>query len=210
MVSTARDEILARLRQPASAGRPSPEARPAETPATTTWSGRAARFTASAESASATVARVNAVDGVAGAIAGYLRERGLAPDVHLSAHPPGLVPGAASGLHCTQAPPRADGYTLVTGCFAALAEEGVVVLASGPEHAAESAFLAATHIAVVEPGQLLDSMDALWPRLRACLGQPRMINIIRGPSRTADLGVPSRLGAHGPLRVHVILIAGED
>jgi L-lactate dehydrogenase complex protein LldG len=210
MVSAAREEILARLRQFASAGETLAVAPPIESPCTTTWSERAARFTASAESAAATVARVNAIADVADAVAGYLRERGLAPEVHLSAGAPAFAPGAADDLHCTDAPLRADGDTLVTGCFASLAEEGVVVLASGPAHAAEATFLAATHIVVVEADRLLDSMDSLWPRLRALPDQPRMLNIVRGPSRTADLGVPSRLGAHGPLRVHVILVAGDD
>jgi L-lactate utilization protein LutC len=32
------------------------------------------------------------------------------------------------------------------------------------------------------------------------------MNWIVGPSRTADLGVPSKLGAHGPGRVHIIIV----
>ena len=80
----------------------------------------------------------------------------------------------------------------------------VVLKRVGPD--GESAFLAATHVVVVEPARLVDSLESLWALLRAAAIKPRMLNIIRGPSRTADLGVPSRLGAHGPLRVHVVLV----
>jgi L-lactate dehydrogenase complex protein LldG len=60
----------------------------------------------------------------------------------------------------------------------------------------------------VSPEQLLDSLAGLWTALRGRAAPlPRMLNLILGPSRTADLGVPSRLGAHGPLRVHIVLIA---
>jgi L-lactate dehydrogenase complex protein LldG len=164
------------------------------------------RFAANAEAAAATVSRVGSIAGIADSIAGYLRERGLLLTVHLSASPPGLAPGRAGGLTCSDEPPAVDGATLVTGCLAAVAEEGVVVLASGGDHAAESGFLAATHVVVVEAARLVDSLESLWTRLRDEGSQPRMLNIIRGPSRTADLGVPSRLGAHGPLRVHVVLV----
>lgn len=104
---------------------------------------------------------------------------------------------------------RADGDTVVTDCLAAVAGEGVVVLCSGALHAPEKSFLAATHIVVVRAEQLVASLDALWPLLRSAGPLPRMVNLIRGPSRTADLGVPSRVGAHGPLRVHIILIDGS-
>jgi L-lactate dehydrogenase complex protein LldG len=179
-----------------------------EVPATS-WAGRAARFRARAIAASATVAEVAAADGVAAEVRRYLASLGLPPEVRISAAPPGLSAGLVDGLRCDAGAPRPDGDTLVTGCFAAVAGEGVVVLASGPAHAPESAFLAATHVVVVEPAQLVDSLESLWARLRG-LVRPRMLNLVLGPSRTADLGVPSRLGAHGPLRVHVILITGED
>jgi L-lactate dehydrogenase complex protein LldG len=150
---------------------------------------------------------VTAARDVAEAVARYLESEGIRPGVHLGADPPGLGPGQAGRLQCETRALRPDGDTLVTSCFAALADEGAIVMASGPAHAPETSFLAATHVVVLRAGQLVDSMAALWPLLRSS-GQPlpRMVNIIRGPSRTADLGVPSRLGAHGPLRVHVILI----
>jgi L-lactate utilization protein LutC len=207
-VNHAREEILARLRA-ASSTAPAPTV-PLSTPARpspTTWRERAVRFAAQARAAQATVAEVATTDEVRGAVSAYLVEAGLAPEVVIGAAVPGLHAGVTPGLRCEGRALRPDGDALVTGCLAAVAEEGVVVLASGPEHAAESAFLAATHILVVEAGQLLDSLEELWGLLRRG-ARPRMLNVVRGPSRTADLGVPSKLGAHGPLRVHVVLLAG--
>ena len=204
---SAREEILGRVRRAARAvpGR-SGESNSVPPPATTAWEQRVARFTSRARAASATVARVAVAGDVAAAVADYLDALHLPQVVHLCAQPAGLVPGAAGRLRCDSGPLRPDGDTLVSGCFAAVADEGVIVMASGPRHLSESAFLAATHVVVVPSEQMLDSLEALWARLREADIPPRMINLILGPSRTADLGVPSRLGAHGPLRVHVLLV----
>ena len=202
----ARAQIIARLRVAKPARAVGSEPRAGNAPEAATWAERAERFAAAARAASATVERVTETGAVADAVAGYLSAQGLPPGVHLGAEPVGCAAGGHDRLRIEAGPLRPDGDTLVTGCFAALAEEGAIVMVSGPAHRAESSFVAATHIVVVEAPRLIDSMDALWARLRAAGALPRMTNVILGPSRTADLGVPSRLGAHGPLRVHVILV----
>jgi L-lactate dehydrogenase complex protein LldG len=204
---SAREEILGRVRRAAHAApAPSREADPEPRPAATRWEQRVARFTVRACGAAATVARVAAAGDVAEAVACYLDGLQLPLVVHLSAQPAGLAPGAPGRIRYAPGPMRPDGDTLVSGCFAAVADEGVIAMASGPGHASESAFLAATHVVVVRADQMLESLEALWARVRESDIPPRMLNLILGPSRTADLGVPSRLGAHGPLRVHVILV----
>ncbi|MEE8506129.1 MAG: LUD domain-containing protein, partial [Kiloniellales bacterium] len=35
---------------------------------------------------------------------------------------------------------------------------------------------------------------------------PRTVNLITGPSRTADIEQTILLGAHGPRRLHIILV----
>ena len=43
--------------------------------------------------------------------------------------------------------------------------------------------------------------------LRAEHGRPpRAVNFISGPSRTADIEQTVTMGAHGPYRVHIILV----
>lgn len=199
----ARDDILAKLsratpviRRPAAAPR---------TPAPGGGAGRIGRFAAGLQAAAATFAVVNEPAAVPGAIAAFLAANSLPLRIHLGDVPAAAALRSAAQLEHDTEPLAGDGGILVTGCLAALAEEGVVVLASGARQVAADAFLAATHIVIVESGQLLDGMDDLWPALRQG-PLPRSLHLIRGPSRTADLGVPSRRGAHGPLRLHVILV----
>jgi L-lactate dehydrogenase complex protein LldG len=199
----ARDDILAKLSRATPAIR-RPAAAP-RTPAPGGVAGKIGRFAAGLEAASATFAVVGEPAALPGAVAGYLAAHALPLRIHLGDVPAAAALRSAAQLEHDTEPLAGDGGILVTGCLAALAEEGVVVLASGPRQPAADVFLAATHIVVVESTQLLDGMDDLWPLLRH-EALPRSVHLIRGPSRTADLGVPSRLGAHGPLRLHVILV----
>ena len=50
-------------------------------------------------------------------------------------------------------------------------------------------------------------MEDAFAMVRAELGDmPRALNFISGPSRTGDIEQTIVLGAHGPCRVHLILI----
>jgi L-lactate dehydrogenase complex protein LldG len=50
-------------------------------------------------------------------------------------------------------------------------------------------------------------MEEAWQLMRSELGgPPRAVNFISGPSRTADIEQTVTLGAHGPYRVHVIIV----
>jgi L-lactate dehydrogenase complex protein LldG len=206
-MTSSREQILQRLRR---AARDNPEPAADTVPAPPgTWDEQATRFTVRAKAAAATVARVSKPDDLCAAVVEYLTGIGLPPLVHVSAGLTGFSTAAHGRLRCDDAPMPPDGATLVSGCYAAVADEGVIVMAADAGCAAETAFLAATHIVVVRPSQMLDSLEALWARMRASDRMPRMFNLILGPSRTADLGLPSRFGAHGPLRVHAILVDSD-
>lgn len=164
-------------------------------------------FTSHARTASATVARVSGRGAVPAAVTEFLQSTGQGLRIAVGGTAANFPWAGVRDLELVT-PGIADGETLVTGCFAGVAEVGAIALVSGPEYASESAFLAATHVVIVETGQLLHSLEDLWTRLSEAYTTtqlPRMVNIILGPSRTADLGVPSRLGAHGPRRVHIVI-----
>ena len=95
----------------------------------------------------------------------------------------------------------------ISGCFCAIAETGTLMLLSGPETPATVSLLPETHIALVPMARIVPTMEdafALLQRQRDTV--PRAINFISGPSRTGDIEQTIVLGAHGPCRVHLIVI----
>lgn len=97
----------------------------------------------------------------------------------------------------------------ITGCFCAIAETGSLMLLSGPENVASTALLPETHIAVVPQSRIVANLEDAYALMRAERGElPRATNVISGPSRTGDIEQTIVLGAHGPYRVHVIVVTG--
>jgi L-lactate dehydrogenase complex protein LldG len=106
-----------------------------------------------------------------------------------------------------------DGHQLasVSHAFAGVAETGTLVMASGPDNPTTLNFLPDTHIVVVDAKDIAGDYETVWQRMRETFGidaLPRAINMITGPSRSADIAQILILGAHGPRRLHV-LVVGE-
>jgi len=60
---------------------------------------------------------------------------------------------------------------------------------------------------VLREGDVVAGMEEAFERVRAAHGgMPRAVNMISGPSRTGDIEQTIVLGAHGPYRVHVLLV----
>jgi L-lactate dehydrogenase complex protein LldG len=96
----------------------------------------------------------------------------------------------------------------ITGAFCAIAETGTLMTLSGRDTPAAVSLLPETHIAVVRKSRIVRGMEEAWQLMRDELGAPpRAVNFISGPSRTADIEQTVTLGAHGPYRVHVIVVA---
>jgi len=101
-----------------------------------------------------------------------------------------------------------EDQTSVTPCFAAVAESGGIVTLSGPDTPSTLNFVPDNHVVVVHATQVLRHFEDVWAQWRASAQpMPRTINIISGPSRTADIEQTIQLGAHGPRRLHILLIA---
>lgn len=97
----------------------------------------------------------------------------------------------------------------VTGCFCAVAETGTLVLLSGPETWASGALLPETHVAIVPASRIVAGQEDAFALIRAERGElPRAVNFVSGPSRTGDIEQTIVLGAHGPYRVHVVIVRG--
>ena len=92
---------------------------------------------------------------------------------------------------------------------AAAAETGTLVLVSGADNPTTLAFLPETHFILIRAGDVVGSYEEAFDRLRAIYGEgalPRTVNLISGPSRTADIEQTIVRGAHGPKRLHVVIL----
>ncbi|HSA67853.1 MAG TPA: lactate utilization protein, partial [Methyloceanibacter sp.] len=92
---------------------------------------------------------------------------------------------------------------------AAAAETGSLILVSGTDNPTTLAFLPETHFILVRAGDVVGSYEEAFDRLRAIYGEgnlPRTVNLISGPSRTADIEQTIVRGAHGPKRLHVVIL----
>ena len=95
----------------------------------------------------------------------------------------------------------------ITTCFCAIAETGTLMLCSAPDHPATVSLLPETHIALVPASRIVPGMEDAWALARAELGAlPRAVNFVSGPSRTGDIEQTIVLGAHGPYRVHLVMV----
>lgn len=164
------------------------------------------RFQAKAEYLSSTVAAVATLAEVPSAVAAYLAANGLAGEAVATADVGGLD-WAASGLSVAARPAVDADKTGISGCFCAIAESGTLMLLSGPQTPATISLLPETHIALVDVSRIVATMEDAFALLRTERGSlPRAVNFISGPSRTGDIEQTIVLGAHGPCRVHLILI----
>jgi L-lactate dehydrogenase complex protein LldG len=83
------------------------------------------------------------------------------------------------------------------------------VLLSGPDNPTTIHFLPDTHIVVVRAADIVGDYETVWRRLREKLGpgaMPRLVNLITGPSRSADIEQTLLLGAHGPRALHIVVV----
>jgi len=93
----------------------------------------------------------------------------------------------------------------LTGCDAAIAETGSLVLLSGKGKSRAVSLLPTTHVAVVRRGDLYFSMGEFFRKSGERLAESAGCTIITGPSRTADIELSLTLGVHGPGRVVVVI-----
>jgi L-lactate dehydrogenase complex protein LldG len=94
--------------------------------------------------------------------------------------------------------------------IAAVAETGTLVLRSGATSPTALAFLPDYLVAIVPRSRIVATYEAGLEQAITYVGNriPRSINLITGPSRTADIEEILLLGAHGPRTVHILVIDG--
>lgn len=165
-----------------------------------------ARFCHESGVQSSTVDVVDTLDEVPAAAARFLAERQLQPRAVVWPKY-GNLPWAAAGIQAEARAARDEDLVGITGCFCAIAETGTLMTCSAPDAPPSTSLLPETHIAIVPESRIVAGMENGWALARAELGElPRAVNFISGPSRTGDIEQTIVLGAHGPYRVHLILV----
>ena len=113
----------------------------------------------------------------------------------------------AAGIQYDSRPATGDDLIGITGCFCAIGETGTLLLLGAPNTPKSTALLPETHICIVRRSRMVPTMEDAFQLMRGEIGEPpRATFFVSGPSRTADIEQTIVIGAHGPYRVHVILI----
>ena len=167
-----------------------------------------ARFRERALALSSTLDEVETLASVPDAVARYLTRMNLPRSVVIW---PALshIDWRRAGIEAEARKAEGSDRVGITGCFCAIAETGTLLQLSAPDRPASTSLLPDTHIAIVPAARIVNGMEEAWALLRSEQGAlPRAANFISGPSRTADIEQTLVLGAHGPYRVHIILLHG--
>lgn len=223
-MSGTRDDILGRLRRQlgrTDATRAEAQARVEAVLAARQCGPRAPsdalveRFIERAQAMLSTVERCPAEAGVPDFCARWLAAQSLPIDL-VVAPPFAHLDWAGAGLRMRVGAAGGDDRVGVTGCFRAIAETGTLMLRSGSDMPPVSSLLPETHIAIVPVARIVADMEAAWADARSEWGNaggaeggqgwPRAVNFVSGPSRTADIEQVIVLGAHGPFRVHLLVV----
>ncbi|HXV25201.1 MAG TPA: lactate utilization protein [Alphaproteobacteria bacterium] len=169
---------------------------------------RVALFATMAREADATLAELPSAEAAPAAIADYLRRENLPPELRIAPDPVlEKLPWSALPL-LSVSYGRATGAEAVsvTSAFAGIAETGTLMLTSGPTMPTTLNFLPDTNIVLLRAARIVGAYEEAWTLLRQTGAMPRTVNFITGPSRSADIEQTLQLGAHGPRRLHILLI----
>lgn len=213
----ARERILGRIRQATGSGTAGEEdlsawadaarSRPVPLQASAVGPARLRQFIAKAEAAAATVRRISSASELPRALARELRSRNLPPVIRTGTDPAFARLDWGTISHSV-GPGRIEEPATLSRAEFGMAETGSLVLASGAANPVTLAFLGETHFVLLDERDLVGGFEDLWKAWRARGLDPRTVNIVTGPSRTADIGQVLQVGAHGPVALHIFLVTG--
>jgi len=168
-------------------------------------------FVRMVEAAAGTVERTADPADIPAAVAAFLRAHNLPPAIRHGDDPLlSSIPWQRGGtLEIRRGASDGNDLAAVSHACAAVAETGTLVLTSGADNPTTLNFLPDVHIVVVSASDVVSDFETAMARLRGRFGtdaMPRAVNMITGPSRSADIEQTLILGAHGPRKLHVIVV----
>ena len=222
-MSSARDNVLSRVRKAlgkrerdiaALAAAEAIIAGHAQGPRPLLAENRVERFIERARDMESTVERVVDRAIIPAAVARYLDGLQLPPALSAQKSHAGVcwpefaaLDWAGAGLAIEARPTTGSDRLGITGTYCAIAETGTMVILTGADAPTATALLPDTHVAIVSAARIVDGMEDAFALIRRERGQlPRAVNLISGPSRTGDIEQTIVLGAHGPFRVHILIV----
>ena len=171
---------------------------------------RVAMFKQQAERAQASVSEVARPEDVPGEVARFLRDHNLPATIRMGGDARlGEMPWGQTALEVSTGRSDGDDPNAISHAFGGVAESGTLALISGPDNPTTLNFLPDNHIVVISAADIAGDYETIWQRLRERVGKgtmPRTVNMITGPSRSADIEQTLLLGAHGPRTLHIIVV----
>ncbi|MDE8345246.1 MAG: LUD domain-containing protein [Acidocella sp.] len=171
---------------------------------------RVALFMMYVEREFGTAVRLPGLADVPAAVADYLARQNLAPALVASPHPDlETLPFADTMLNVRFGVSSPRDAVSLTHAFAGIAETGTLMLPSGPTRPTSNNLLPDNALVVLPAAMIFGCYEDAFDLLRAAGGMPRNVMLVTGPSRSADIEQTLELGAHGPRRLHIMIIDGE-
>lgn len=163
-------------------------------------------FIAECDRLKTTVAEVHAPEDIPAEIARYLTsenlEKKLAGWAEFSA-----LNWRDANIGFANRAANANDMVGLTGCFCGIGETGTLLLLGALATPKVTALLPETHICVLSKSRIVPTMEDAFQTMRDEIGElPRATFFVSGPSRTADIEQTIVIGAHGPYRVHVVMV----
>ncbi len=172
-------------------------------------------FVELAVGAVATVERLDSPRRIPIAVADYLAAHDLPGDLVMAPDPwlDRLLWAERPKLKLRPGRALATDTTGIARAFAGVAETGTLAMVSSETSPSTISFVPDTHIVVLGASRIVASCEEVFARLRGEAGaafMPRSLHLITGPSRTKDIEQRIVLGAHGPRRLHILLVDGAE
>jgi L-lactate dehydrogenase complex protein LldG len=169
-------------------------------------------FVKMARDAAATVDLIDNPESIPDRVAQYLSSHNLPSRLVLSSDPAITnLPWADHPMlaHRT-GPATGQDHVTLTPAFAAVAETGTLALLSGPDTPTTLNFLPEHCLVLLSAKAICGTYEELWRKMRIATGDkahwPRTVNLVTGPSRSADIEQKLLMGAHGPVKLHILLV----
>jgi L-lactate dehydrogenase complex protein LldG len=97
----------------------------------------------------------------------------------------------------------------IARAFCGIAETGSLALLSAPAISSAAWFLPEILIVAVVKDRIFGTQEECWIALRGLAEFPRTLTFMTGPSRTGDIEQKIVIGAHGPKKLHILIIDRE-